>query len=318
MGSCYECGGYVDGYGTCPDCVRIEKAERRAREREEDDRRQRESEFRQQQRQREWELEEQNRQYEVNRLLSAAAIHGESWGYSIDTDVADYDFMLSEDGQLSWNCRPKGVFAQDLVASKLIKNGFLRRMRETIGKNPPPGVVKHISQLAYNAGATGLISDFHIPYEHKGFRFRLDLSPRVQFDLDENNSLVWKRVNIFQNKEIMLQYDKGLSQYANSQAELLTSRIIEARKQEEAQKDIERKEARKHDLLGNTLVFYMFFSCFLLPWYLTEAFFHPYYWGTSVVLTAFFFRSAANKESPKTSVFIRYTLWNIVTYLWFS
>jgi len=317
MSSCYECGGYVDGYETtCPDCVRLKKAERRAREREEDNRLQRESEFRQQQRQREWELEEQNRQYEVNRLLSAAAIHGDSWGYSIDRDVADYDFMLSEDGQLSWNCRPKAIFAADLVANKLIRNGFFRRMNESIGKNPP-GVVTHISQCAYNAGAEGLISDFYIPYEHKGFTFRLDLSPRVQFDLDENNTLVWKRVEIFKNKELMLQYDKGLSQYANSQEALLTSRIIEVRKQEEAQKDIERREARKHELLGNTLIFYMFFSCLLLPWYLTGVFFHPYYWGTSVVLTAFLFRGAASKESPKASVFTKYTLWNFVTYLWF-
>jgi hypothetical protein len=240
---CRECSANTDQYGLCPDCTRLQKAEDRARQD-----RQEEAEYRRRQarQDRQEEAEYRHRQDELNRALDAAVRYGDSWGYNIDKDIADYKFVLNEDGSLSWDCRPKGAYGEDEVVRKIIRGGFFRRMSESI-KQMPPDAYQHLMQNARNAGAQGLLQSFYISFEYKGFTFHRHLNPGVSFNLDHNGMLTYTRHEIFSDKKLMREYDEGVTEYIQRNKEKHVNEILRSR---EAQQQAERKDFRDKILMS--------------------------------------------------------------------
>lgn len=288
MSLCRICGDiiYNEWNSLCPACVRDREREERHR-----------IELERQERQRQWQLEQEEERKRESDAFWDGLSHGDSWGYNMDDDAADYYFNLEEDGGLSWSCEPKGYYGIKELPRKYIINGFLRRMNEI---KPKGATYQYMIDNAYYAGSNGLIESFYIPHETNGVEFRLNLYPNVLIDLDDNGSLTWTRDEIFKDKKLMKAFDKGLHEYMMHNEDFFKNQVIENRKQIEAERKEEVRQARSNAIAKFFTLSYLIITSLMLGYWVAIL--------CNAVVALIIWNNKDEHEHPLTYVLLAYTL----------
>ena len=139
--------------------------------------------------------------------------HG--WGYNIEYDVAQYDYILNEDGSLTYSCRPSHMYHAQV--RQLIIDGFLARIAQEYLEG---ATSQYMLDTAYGAGVDEAChSSFFIRHETKGFTFTYRAEPKVHFVFNDNGEVISMAYVPFEDKEMRKSYGRGCADYIKLNSE---------------------------------------------------------------------------------------------------
>ncbi|WND03906.1 hypothetical protein QGN29_05910 [Temperatibacter marinus] len=154
------------------------------------------------------------------------------WGRNVDSDVANYDYTLNEDGSLTYRCVPNDYF--DTQIRQLIIDGFFARMDEAdlVGATS-----QYMLDMAYAAGVDEEChTSFCIRHETKGFTFTFRAEPNVNFDFDEKDEVVAIAHSPFEGEEMSNAYGRGCADYITANREICLAQAEITREEEVAKR----------------------------------------------------------------------------------
>jgi hypothetical protein len=138
------------------------------------------------------------------------------WGYNIEYDVAQYDYVLNEDGSLTYSCRPSHHYHDQV--RQLIIDGFLARIAQ---ENIEGATSQYMLDMAYAAGVDEAChSSFCIRHETKGFIFTYRADPKVHFVFNDNGEVISMAYVHFEDKEMRKSYGTGCADYIRQNRDL--------------------------------------------------------------------------------------------------
>jgi hypothetical protein len=138
------------------------------------------------------------------------------WGYNIEYDVAQYDYILNEDGSLTYSCRPSHIYHAQV--RQLIIDGFLARIAQEYIEG---ATSQYMLDTAYGAGVDEAChSSFFIRHETKGFTFTYRAEPKVHFVFNDNGEVTSMAYVPFEDKEMRKSYGRGCADYIRQNPDL--------------------------------------------------------------------------------------------------
>ena len=139
--------------------------------------------------------------------------HG--WGYNIEYDVAQYEYVLKEDGGLTYICRPSHNYHAEV--RQLIIDGFFARIAQ---ENITGATLQYMLDMAYAAGVDEAChSSFFISHETKGFTFTYRAEPKVHFVFNDNGEVISMAYVPFEDNEMRKSYGRGCADYIKLNSE---------------------------------------------------------------------------------------------------
>jgi hypothetical protein len=138
------------------------------------------------------------------------------WGHNIDYDVAQYDYVLNEDGSLTYSCRPSHNYHAQV--RQLIIDGFLARIAQEYIEG---ATSQYMLDTAYGAGVDEAChTSFFIRHETKGFTFTYRAEPKVHFVFNDNGEVISRAYVPFEDKEMRKSYGRGCADYIRQNPDL--------------------------------------------------------------------------------------------------